>query len=95
MARKTAQETQETIKTITDIALRHFGQYGYAETSLEAVVQEAGVTRGHSIITLPESKDCLKQLCVISIRNCRTYGCGSAEREYALGWTCGRLPYLA
>lgn len=46
MPRRTAQEAQETIDSITAVAFKHFGEYGYADTSLEAVVQEAGVTRG-------------------------------------------------
>ncbi len=46
MARRTAEEAQETVELIIETATHHFGQHGYAATSLEAVVQEAGVTRG-------------------------------------------------
>jgi len=46
MARRRAEEAEETSQRIIAIATRHFATHGYASTSLEAVVQEAGVTRG-------------------------------------------------
>ncbi len=46
MAKQTAKVAEQTLETILTVALRHFGEYGFAATSLEEVVREAGVTRG-------------------------------------------------
>src|SRR3954447_6262664 len=41
MARKSAEERREEI---TEIALRHFAEGGYAGTSTEAIAREAGIS---------------------------------------------------
>ncbi|MDQ6420562.1 TetR/AcrR family transcriptional regulator [Paenibacillus sp. LHD-117] len=44
--RRNKAETNETITNLILIARSHFTERGYANTSLEAIVQEAGLTRG-------------------------------------------------
>ncbi|OXS61316.1 TetR family transcriptional regulator [Cohnella sp. CIP 111063] len=44
--RKSKEEAQETIRRLVEIAREHFTERGYADTALEAVVQEANITRG-------------------------------------------------
>lgn len=38
--------SENTTKNLIAIARNHFSQYGYEKTSLEAIVKEAGMTRG-------------------------------------------------
>ena len=38
--------SQQTIKLLVNIAREHFSRFGYADTSLESVASEAGLTRG-------------------------------------------------
>lgn len=46
MARKTKQEAQETRNNILDAAVRVFAVKGVAQSSLDDIAREAGVTRG-------------------------------------------------
>lgn len=44
--RRSKEEAKETIHKLLAVARRHFTEYGYGDTALEAVVAEAGLTRG-------------------------------------------------
>lgn len=44
--RRSKIETKETIHKLIEVARRHFTEFGYGDTALEAVVAEAGLTRG-------------------------------------------------
>jgi len=44
--RRTKAGTTETIRKLIDIARTHFTEYGYANAALEAIVEEAKLTRG-------------------------------------------------
>lgn len=44
--RRTKAETTETVRKLIAIARTHFTEYGYANAALEAMVEEAGLTRG-------------------------------------------------
>ena len=46
MARTQAERSQATISELIDVARARFRSHGYADTSIEAIVQAAGVTRG-------------------------------------------------
>lgn len=44
--RKTKDETMETVRKLIAIARAHFTEYGYANTALQSIVEEAELTRG-------------------------------------------------
>lgn len=44
--RRNKAETTATIRKLIGIARAHFSEYGYANAALEAIVKEAGLTRG-------------------------------------------------
>jgi len=44
--RRNKVETNETIRKLIQIARTHFTEYGYTNTALESIVQEANITRG-------------------------------------------------
>ncbi|HZG17309.1 MAG TPA: TetR/AcrR family transcriptional regulator [Candidatus Bathyarchaeia archaeon] len=44
--RRSKAETDETIRKLIHIARAHFTEYGYTNTALESIVQEANITRG-------------------------------------------------
>lgn len=44
--RRDKASTAETIRTLIDVARSHFAEYGYADTALESIVDQANMTRG-------------------------------------------------
>lgn len=44
--RRSKEETRETISKLINVARYHFTEKGYADTALEEIVDEAGMTRG-------------------------------------------------
>jgi AcrR family transcriptional regulator len=44
--RRSKAETTETIRKLIDVARAHFTGHGYADAAMEAIVREAGLTRG-------------------------------------------------
>lgn len=50
-----------TTKNLIAIARNHFSTYGYEKTSLEAIAEEANMTRGQYITILKIKKTYLKQ----------------------------------
>jgi len=44
--RRTKEDANETLRTLIDVAKKHFAEHGYANAALESIAAEADVTRG-------------------------------------------------
>lgn len=53
------QKMAETRKKLIEVARRAFAEYGYADTSMDKLTAEAGLTRGRYTIILEIKKVCL------------------------------------
>lgn len=56
MARRSAADAAETRRTLIDVGTRLFAEQGYAAVTAEALVAEAGVTRGALYHHFPDGK---------------------------------------
>lgn len=62
------QKMAETRKKLIKVARRTFAEYGYADTSMDKLTAEAGLTRGALYHHFGDKKACLLQWSTRSIR---------------------------
>lgn len=58
MVRRTRAEMEETRATLLATARKVFCEYGYAETSMDDLTAQAGLTRGALYHHFGDKKDC-------------------------------------
>ena len=46
MPKTKKERSEQTINAVLEVAEKHFAEYGYAQVSTDALVQEIGLTRG-------------------------------------------------